>query len=384
MRKIALFTCFHPEGGGGAAILRSQVDALVDAEVTWYYLGVRSTNRMRCISLGANTIGGPILADLAESLRLWTGNFSASLTEIARRIAETKSDCHWVVAMNEGVGLGVLLKEMTPRTPLHVSVQDDQAGWMWARSRRYKLFAWMARWQWERLLHEADSIDVVSEGMAHYYQEKFGVRSRISHVYVRQLPSIGENVLSKGAIRIGHIGSLYDKGDFSCFLRAMRSWSKRKSLKLELTIIGYTGPTDWLKSVSEADMCCVIPSLPEDMAVRHLSACDFVYAMYPFSWAFRTFRKTSLPTKLSTYIQAQRPIFAHTPKDSTLAKVVEMYEIGAVAASTKRTELESTAEGLIARNIRGDSFENTREALFGWRNIDAIADCLKLNRRKKL
>ncbi len=52
--------------------------------------------------------------------------------------------------------------------------------------------------------------------------------------------------------------------------------------------------------------------------------------MYPAGGKYQLFRRTSLPIKVSTYVQAQRPIFAHTPADSTLACVVTKYKLGAV------------------------------------------------------
>jgi hypothetical protein len=376
MRKIALFTCFHPDSGGGSVNLRTIIDALDGFDVIWYYLGDGAVRRPNCVSLGKNLIGGSLLTDGAASLRLWTGCYPSGLRRIADSIVATKSDAHWVVAMNEGVGIGHLLKRQAPRVPLHVSVQDDQAGWMWARSRRYKWYAWLVRWQWNRLLQSANSVDVTSEGMRRRYRKKIGIESEISHVYVRKLPSLPKRQHLSGSIRVGHIGSIYDRRDFSAFLSALRTWTSKHMLKLNLVVVGFSGSTQWLIENARADSCEAIPSMVEDAAIATLNQCDFVYAMYPFAKAARTFRQTSLPTKLSTYVQVQRPIFAHTPADSTLAEIVNRFNTGIVAASVREQDLADAISSIMSIDIPPTAFERMRDAIFGSTNVEAMKRCL--------
>jgi hypothetical protein len=40
--------------------------------------------------------------------------------------------------------------------------------------------------------------------------------------------------------------------------------------------------------------------------------------MYLAGKKYELFRRTSLPIKVSTYAQAQRPTFAHTPREARL------------------------------------------------------------------
>jgi hypothetical protein len=115
--------------------------------------------------------------------------------------------------------------------------------------------------------------------------------------------------------------------------------------------------------------------LAEQDAIPLLAACDFLYAMYPAGNRDELFRKTSLPIKLSTYLQAQRPIFAHTPPDSTLACVVNKYRVGRTCGSDhSQQNVAAEIRHLLAQPVSSENFEHVRSELMEpWqlRKLDA-------------
>jgi len=375
-QRVGLFTSFHPDIGGGAVNLRSIIAWLADIEITWFHLGPRRSAWPNSIWLGSNLIGGPILGDLSVTPLLLAGAYQGRICEMVARVKQENYDAHWVVAMNEGIVVGNLLANEARGTCLHVSVQDDQAGWMWARSRRYKWMAWMVHWQWNKLLRSANSVDVTSEGMRRYYLNRIGIETAVAHVYVERLPIVRDRRPTTTTVKVGHIGSVYNQEDFSAFLRALRAWTSKRQLKLELLMIGFSGTAEWLRENARPDTDEIIQAMVESAAIQRLAECDFVYAMYPFKRSARIFRQTSLPTKLSTYVQVQRPILAHTPADSTLAELVGRFELGVVADALDEPTLFSAIERIVKSDPARAAFEMTRDTIFGRNNVETIRDCL--------
>jgi hypothetical protein len=375
-KRIALFTNFHPDIGGGAVNLRSIISEWGnEIELTWYYLGKNQCKWPNAICLGNNFVGGNIVKDVLITPLFLRGLYSGLVDGIVSSLLACNHDGYWVVAMNEGLAVGNCLVKKELGHKLHVSVQDDQFGWMWARSRRYKWLAPLVKKPWNQLLRGAKSVDVTSDGMQKYYHREIGLNSIVVHPYVAKLPGRDCYGTNDDEIRIGHIGSVYDLNDFQIFLKAARLWASRKKKKIRLVLIGFGGRN--IKALADMTAWEIenYPSLPEAEAVKLLQACNFVYAMYPFKKAAALFRQTSLPTKLSTYIQVQRPIFAHTPPDSSLAALFNDFKLGIVVPSLDVMEL-TQAFDKIENLMIGDDFITARDQIYGWHNVNSLMNSL--------
>ena len=116
--------------------------------------------------------------------------------------------------------------------------------------------------------------------------------------------------------------------------------------------------------------------LEEPNALPILANCDFLYAMYPAGHPYRGFRRLSLPIKLSTYIQAQRPIFAQTPEDSSLAKIVSQYRIGSLCNSDEQIRLRETIRAVLSSQVKREQFELVRSELMGEDQIKKLRSAL--------
>jgi hypothetical protein len=100
--------------------------------------------------------------------------------------------------------------------------------------------------------------------------------------------------------------------------------------------------------------------------------------MYPDSSRYELFRRTSQPMKLSTYVQAQRPIFAHAPEDSTLAAAVRKYRIGYVCPLVDREAISVALQTFQQiEEVQHERFEQARAELLGAAQVTALANTLR-------
>lgn len=116
--------------------------------------------------------------------------------------------------------------------------------------------------------------------------------------------------------------------------------------------------------------------LEEQNALPILANCDLLYAMYPAGYRYKGFRRLSLPIKLSTYIQAQRPIFAHTPTDSSMAQLVSKYKVGVVCASNDPAKIKQAIKNLLHTSVAFEQFEKLRNDLMGNAQVQKLKDSL--------
>ena len=98
--------------------------------------------------------------------------------------------------------------------------------------------------------------------------------------------------------------------------------------------------------------------------------------MYPGGFRFKGFRQTSLPIKLSTYVQAQRPIFAHTPLDSGLAQLIGKYAVGTVCSSHSEEAIQEAIQAMLQAKISRYHFEALRSDLMGPNQVLLLKNAL--------
>ncbi len=364
--RIALFTPFPPDIGGGSAQLRSHLERLPELDVQWYYLADRQVNGRNWHWMGQPFSSKEILSDLGTRAGIWPG----SRDRAKRLIEQMPADLFWVVGHYEGISLAAELVAQQKR--LHFTVHDDPFG-TWIRSKRYRMFRPLLAKTFPSILRAARSIDVTSWGMRNLYREKYGVKCFVAYRHVAELPNL--NVQPKpDYLSIGHIGTLYQAEPFRQFLSSCKNVASKLERKLRIVRIGTSGEMDLV--------CKELPelfeshgNLSEDDAIPILATCDFLYGMYPTGRRYELFRKTSLPIKLSTYVQAQRPTFAHAPVDSTLARVVQQFNIGTVCAPEE--EIESAVKNILSEPIGKGRYEIAREQLMGIDQVKQLGAALK-------
>lgn len=78
-----------------------------------------------------------------------------------------------------------------------------------------------------------------------------------------------------------------------------------------------------------------------------LQRCHLTYLPQPFAEHFGDFSRYSFPTKLSSYLAVGRPVFAHCPANSALARFFQAHPIGALSTSMEPATIIAALEDLL-------------------------------------
>jgi hypothetical protein len=354
--RIALFTPFSPEIGGGSVQFRSLLPELRDLDIVWFYLAEMAARGQQAQWLGRPFTTMQLLSDLCVR-----SGFLPGSTALARNlVSRIPADLYWVVAHNEGISLATELCAMGKR--VHLTIHDDPVC-MFKRSRKYRAFAPLMSRQFSRLVQSVESVDVISPWMRDAYKQNYKVDSFPVYRFVSELPRVSPG-LAPDTLTVGHIGSVYHAEPFRHFFSACQQVSSKLKCALKVVRIGSSPEIDQLAAANPQvfENC---GEQDEEKAIVRLASCDFLYAMYPAGRRFQCFRQTSLPMKLSTYVQGQRPIFAHTPGDSGLAELIEKYGVGTVCSSYNEDAIQQAIQAILQAKITRHHFEALRSDLMG-------------------
>jgi hypothetical protein len=373
--RIALFTPFSPELGGGSAQLRSHLRYLPELDLQWYYLANQPAANQPAASpqhkykwLGPRLATAELLSDLSAR----TGFLPGSKSRVRNLVDQIEADLYWVVGHYEGISVASEL--IAQGKKVHLTVHDDPFG-TWIRSRTYTMFRPLLRDTFPRLLRTAQSIDVTSWGMRNLYRQKYGVKCFTLYLHIPALPQLSASQ-DPSHLTIGHIGTLYHPRPFLRFVSASRKLAHQEKRSLRIVRIGSSPEMDAI-AAADPEIFASHGDLSEEDAIPILATCDFLYAMYPAETKYELFRRTSLPIKVSTYVQAQRPIFAHTPRDSTLACVVAKYKIGEICDSGSEDDIASGIRILLGQSVPRENFEHARSELMGSAQVQQLAAALR-------
>ncbi|MFD0750775.1 hypothetical protein ACFQZS_11535 [Mucilaginibacter calamicampi] len=371
-RRICLFTAHSPASGGGGAILRSLVENMPHIDVIWCYTGSKVVG-YEAGHLGEGIMGGNILKDIASTYKMLSGFNSVSLNKLVDKLLAVSCDAYWIVSHNEGLRVALELALHQQQRPVHLTVHDDWAGALSARSVRYRLLAGPAQKLTIKTLNSVASFDVISKGMQAYYSQIAGKTGNICHRYLLVDSLHITHLPNRGEVYIGHIGSLYNVKSLIDLITLLRKYFEPKGKKPVVKlwgchITGESMPADL------RDYTVFYPTASEAEVVPELANCDLLYAMYPLGKSLEIFAQTSLPTKLTSYLQAGRPILAHCAKTSTLAEYIDTTGLGVVWPSDNEAEGIAAIEKLSSLNITLQLALKARELYFGERNLEVMND----------
>lgn len=337
-------------------------------EIEWYYLAKNAAPGEARHWLGAPLTPLQFLGDLSAR----TGFLPGSKSLVRKLIAQMPAELYWVVAHYEGISVAAEL--IARGKKVHLTVHDDPFG-TWIRSERYRMFRPLLSQTFPRVLSAAQSIDVTSWGMRNLYREKYGVKCFALYRHIAELPNLAI-VPDAGHLTVGHIGTLYHPEPFRRLVSACKQVAGKKNRKLRFIRIGTSPEIDGI-AAENPSLFEFHSDLSEAAAIPLLASCDFLYAMYPAGKRFELFRKTSLPIKLSTYFQAQRPILAHTPADSNLARIVGPYRVGKVCGSTHQDIIVRDICEILDAPVLRDDYDLLRRELMGFRQVEQLNAALR-------
>jgi len=376
MRKICLFTAHSPLTGGGGVILRSLIQHLPDISISWYYTGDKAVPGYEYGHLGKALMGGPFMNDVWETYKMLADFKSISINSLLKKLSEIDCDEYWIVSHNEGLRLAVELSRQQSR-PVHMTVHDDWAGALCARSIRYRFLSTQAKNMTIAALKAVTSFDVVSIGMRNYYQQLSGRTGEICHRFLPEnsIKKVAPGETHNGKVIVGHIGSIYDRNDFIAFLSVFSEFFKAIGQEPLLKMWGCHLTINNIPSALR-DYVVFYPTLPEDEVIPLLSTCNFLYAMYPLSKSLSIFSQTSLPTKLSSYLQVGLPVLGHGPANSSLAEFLNAHNLGTMWSSNQKDDGFKSLERILLINPTLKQLQATRNAYFGEKNLIVMRSAL--------
>ncbi|OJW75075.1 hypothetical protein [Spirosoma sp. 48-14] len=373
-KNICLFTAHSPLIGGGSANFRSLIENLSSINVIWKYIDHKAAKGFEDGYMGTGFMGGRVDHDIWFTWKMLSGKKVELIDTIVNNLLEIDCDAYWIVSHNEGIRVAVELARRQQIRPVHVTINDDWAGAICARSIRYRFMATLANQMTINVLKSATTFDVTSRGMQDYYKQLSGRTGEISHRYIpsQALSHVSESHdIKSHRLKVGHIGSLYDKEDFFQFVKLVKQVAIQQGSQLEIHMWGWKVQED---QIPEEFRTSIIThaTLPESQVIPQLAACDFVYAMYPMNQRMRIFSQTSMPTKISSYVQAGRPIFGHGPADSSLAEFLQATGTGVLWSTTNKQDGLALIQKLMGLKLTNDHWQYARERYYGEENITAM------------
>ncbi len=370
--RVCLFSAFSPAAGGGGTNLRSILpDIEKTCEVSWRYTAESAVPGREDGWVGLPAIGGKSAAkDFFRTSTILAGLPSARIEEIVGRLLEVSCDAYWIVSHNEGLRVALELSERSER-PVHLTIQDDWAGALCARSKRYKALGPLARRMSDKAISTVASVDVTSNGMRDYYKKRTGRESVVIHPVINQVLPVAVEEFAYDKVTVGHAGSVYAKDELIKFAKALLVYAKESQCSTEIRMWGPAlKPQELPEEVRK--IVTILPACEEQKLVGELARCHFLYAMYPFRRSMRIFTQTSLPTKLSTYVQAQRPILGHGPEESTLAAFLRDTQTGVMWINSKVEDGVQSIRCATRQVVDRRQWDETRDLYYGEANVGGM------------
>ena len=227
----------------------------------------------------------------------------------------------WVQANGLVIPVAVRLKKFL-NLPLHLSIHDDIATQLpdtrvnWLRS------------DFEELLHGAASYDVISDFMCEYYKDKYDTSRKVEVILIGDDTPIPSPPLIRPRInKIGYAGSIVASDCMKILLAALAilNDSRIKVNQIKLKVISSRFPKHLGSNTQYISYAGALRNIQID---RVLQDCDLLYVPMSFLVEREIFCRTSLPSKILTYMQAQIPLLAHGPTYASNINFVAKYDIG--------------------------------------------------------
>ncbi len=224
------------------------------------------------------------------------------------------------------------------RCPLLVSVHDDPVN----RVRVKGLPGWVVRAyerEFAKTLRAAARCGVISDYMGEVYTQRYGVETTTLYLGVEEEKCLDPGELSPGKkpIVVGSVGSVNSAENWTTLLEAIDRLNARHGEgSYRVLHVGNLAPSMPVSKYLE-----VTGWVPEEMFVEQLRRIDIGFLNWSFSPDMAETARTSFPLKVTSYIQAQVPILALGPRDSTVVRFVRESRCGAACAEPRPEALAS-------------------------------------------
>lgn len=240
--------------------------------------------------------------------------------------------------------------------PLLVSIHDDPVNRI--RVKRYPnwLVGWYER-EFAKTLREASGVAVISDYMGEAYQKRYRIPTTTLYPGVDEAACLPQKKLDprQPVVTIGSVGSVNDAANWDILLDALRMLNTSGiGQKFRLLHIGRLPET--LRISEDVE---VTGWIPEEEFLHQLARMDIDFLNWSFDPRHAETGQTSLPLKIHSYIQAQVPMIALGPGDSTVVRFVQDHHCGAVCTiPAAETLAECIRDFSLSQPRRADAIDN--------------------------
>jgi glycosyltransferase involved in cell wall biosynthesis len=323
-RPLVLLTDYPPETpGGGAVILQSLLTPEDRTKIVWLTPSRTRLEGRDVVWLRRGSSG----RTRSQRRLLWLDHTvlaGALADEVVRIACERSAQALWIVMHGTAVAIAARLARRTSLA-MHLTVHDDPAYATALGSRRYLALLPAIEHDFARAIRAAASVDVVSPAMADRYRRRYGVSSVVVHRGMdRAVEPSPPYERERWGLRVGILGNTYGYSQLLILGRAVARAAQELGVPGRLLVVGDGHGARLRRDLNGLVEVDFTGHIDEDEAVRQLQSCFVLYLNYPFSIRRAVLRRTSFPTKLSTYVQAARPLLVHAPSDSSVTPLGEM------------------------------------------------------------
>jgi glycosyltransferase involved in cell wall biosynthesis len=228
--------------------------------------------------------------------------------------------------------------------PLLVSVHDDPVSRIRVKNYPAGLVERYER-EFAKTIRVAAKCGVISDYMGEVYKKNYGIETTTLFIGVEKQKCLPvRNVdLQKWPLMIGSIGSINSSENWNLLLEAV-TLLNRRSGKTRFTIFHIGSFPANLRITEDVE---ITGWVPEDEFLHHLSRIDVGFLNWSFDPKYAVTRRMSFPLKITSYIQAQVPMLALGPADSSAVRFVQEYQCGIICTEPSVEELANRLETFI-------------------------------------
>ena len=351
--------------------MRQHVQRLSDEPVHWFALSRPSgTVPFEAAHVSKEYMSPPARGNIRLRLdRFWRWfqrRFWApyAARRIVRRIETLQPRIIWLMADYTLAPVGLRLLPFLKNRRVHVSVHDHLEATALLYKSSPQFLAELRAFQ-QGLNALRPSSDAISEELL---EETLPDAARKAVIGMAVEPRVSAAQLqgptSQGPLRIGLSGNFFGETELECFLSGLRKWSDRAGRDWQLQVFGNS-------AISRLDPRIQAHGFTPIEKVREaLARCDLLLLPLPIDDQSAQMR-TSVPTKLVTYLEAGRLIFAFAPAASVTRRLIEGGHIGAVVTRFDAAMVMEKLQALLNwdLNLAQTGRQNLMKGRFGGQRI---------------
>lgn len=349
MRKVLILSGFPPEGGGGGGvIIRSLLNEISEEKIFWYSLVKDKTIKKWWRPNILRSFPFISIPGLSYKPIFYINKYAFSyiflifsILKIRKVKKQWEPNFIWIIVDKELI-YEMYILVLALKLPWHISVHDDPGI---SKLLSGKKISTKDQMYFKYLMQNAKSIDCISNNMSNYYKNMYNVDSIVLTRGVSPEKTVSKSkrkLFENNQINIVMGGW----GDCplpwpKCVIEALVILEKKTQMKVQFFAFDPI-----FKEVNNSSII-YCPRMQNDEYEIFLDKMDIGYAPDPLIDKFALFAKTSMSTKIVTYISACIPSLYHGPKDSSINEIFSRYQAGEIMDSNNPIEIANAFYKLI-------------------------------------